>query len=147
MFGRWIVVGGGSLPLPLVYVDDVVDALVLGATRPGLEGKLVNLVDPAVVTQREFVRIAQSARPNIKASYVPKLVLMTAAIGIEALGHLLKRGVPLSRYRIRSIRPLSNFDQTAAQEQLAWTPRVGVAEGLRRTFAASQTVKSSSLPI
>jgi nucleoside-diphosphate-sugar epimerase len=146
MFGRWIVVGFGSLPLPLVYVDDVVDALLLGSSRPGVEGALVNLVDPAMVTQREFIRIAQAARPNIKASYVPKFVLMTASVGIEALGRLLKRAVPLSRYRIRSIRPLANFDQSAVQEKLGWTPRVGVAEGLRRTFAPSPPMPSTSLP-
>jgi predicted dehydrogenase/nucleoside-diphosphate-sugar epimerase len=145
MFGRWIVVGSGSLELPLVYVDDVVDALLLGSSRSGLEGKLINLVDPAVVTQREFVQIVRGAKPNIKVSYVPKSVLMTAAVGIEALGRLLNRSVPLSRYRIRSIRPLHNFDQTAAQEQLGWTPRVGVAEGLRRTFAVSWTMQSPSL--
>ncbi len=144
MFGRWIVVGSGYLPLPLVYVDDVVDALLLGSARPGLEEKLVNLVDPAIVTQREFITIAHRARPNIKAWYVPKAMLMVAAVGVEGLGRLLKRSVPLSRYRIRSIRPLSNFDQSAVQELLGWTPRVGVAEGLRRTFADPQTMQPSS---
>jgi predicted dehydrogenase/nucleoside-diphosphate-sugar epimerase len=146
MFGRWIVVGNGSLPLPLVYVDDVVDALLLGSSKPGLEGKLVNLVDPAGVTQRRFIQIARAARPEIKVSYVSKAVLMTAAVGIEALGRLLRRSVPLSRYRIRSIRPLSNFDPTAAQEQLGWSPLVGAAEGLRRTFAVSGAIQSSSSP-
>ncbi len=146
IFGRWIVVGNGSLPLPLVYVDDVVDALLLGVSRPGLEGALVNLVDPAGVTQREFVRIAQAAQPKLKVWYVPRPVLMIAAVGIEALGHLLKRNVPLSRYRIRSIRPLGNFDLTAVRELLGWTPRVGAAQGLRRTFEPSQSMQSSSLP-
>jgi len=56
MFGRWIVVGSGSLALPLVYVDDVVDALLLGSSRPGLEGKLVNLVDPAVINSANSSR-------------------------------------------------------------------------------------------
>ncbi|MGC9158928.1 MAG: NAD-dependent epimerase/dehydratase family protein, partial [Terracidiphilus sp.] len=143
--GRWIVVGNGSLPLPLVYVDDVLDALLLASWRPGMEGKLIHVVDPAVVTQRELIRLAQAAKPKIKASYVPGPVLMAAAIGIEALGRLLHRGVPLSRYRIRSIRPLSHFDQTAAR-QLGWTPRVGVAEGLRRTFPAAPVVQSASSP-
>jgi 2-alkyl-3-oxoalkanoate reductase len=142
MFGRWIVVGNGSLLLPLVYVDDVVDALLLGSSQPGLEGKLVNIVDPALITQREFIDVARGAKPNIKASFVPKAVLMAAAVGIEALGRMLKRNVPLSRYRIRSIRPLHNFDQTAAQDQLGWTPRVGVVEGLRRTFTTSETEHS-----
>jgi predicted dehydrogenase/nucleoside-diphosphate-sugar epimerase len=134
MFGRWIVVGNGSLPLPLVYVDDVVDALLLASSQTGIEGLLVNLVDPAEVSQRQFVAMAQASRPNVKAMYVPKPVLMTAAVGIEALGRALKRSVPLSRYRIQSIRPLAHFDQTVARDRLGWTPRVGVAEGLRRTF-------------
>jgi predicted dehydrogenase/nucleoside-diphosphate-sugar epimerase len=146
MFGRWIVVGTGSKPLPLVYVDDVVDALLLGASQPGLEGKLVNLVDPAVVTQREFIRKVRAAKPNIKALYVPKPILMAAAVGIELLSRLLKRGAPLSRYRIRSIRPLKNFDQTAARESLGWEPRVGTVEGLRRTFSLSEQPPSTSLP-
>jgi nucleoside-diphosphate-sugar epimerase len=144
MLGRWIVVGSGLLPLPLVYVDDVVDALLLGSSQPGAQGLLVNLVDPAQVTQRDFIRMAQAAKPEIKASYVPKVVLMTAAIGIEMLGRILKRQVPLSRYRIRSIRPLSNFDQSVAQKQLGWVPRIGVAEGLRRTFVVAPP--SSPLP-
>ena len=140
MFGRWIVVGSGSLLLPLVYVDDVVDALLLGASREGLHGAVVNLVDPGEVTQREYIDFARSASPAIRAAYVPKNILMVAAVGIELLGHVLKRSVPLSRYRIRSIVPLSNFDQTAAKELLGWMPRVGVREGLQRTFAAPQPI-------
>lgn len=143
MFGRWIVVGRGSLKLPLVYVDDVVDALLLGATQPGIEGVLINLVDPTAVTQRDYIRRAQIAEPTVKAMYVPKPVLMMAAVGVEGLGALLKRGVPLSRYRIRSIRPLCNFNLTVARERLGWAPRVGVEEGLRRTFATTNPAKLS----
>ncbi len=146
MFGRWIFVGFGTLPLPLVYVDDVVDALLTASSRAGLEGKLVNLVDPATVTQREYVRIAKRSDSSIKAWYVPKAVLMTASVGIEMLGRILKRGVPLSRYRIKSIKPLHNFDQTAVHELLEWNPRVGVIEGLRRTFPIPQD-KPQSLPL
>ena len=144
MFGRWIVVGRGSLTLPLVYVDDVVDALLLGANQPGIEGALVHLVDPVTIAQREYIRCAQGSDPTIKAWFVPKPVLMTAAVGIEWLGALLKRSVPLSRYRIRSIRPLCNFDLTAARERLGWAPRIGTAEGLRRTFPSSASAKVSS---
>src|SRR5215472_14446694 len=31
--GKWVVIGSGNIPLPLVYVDDVVDALLLAASR------------------------------------------------------------------------------------------------------------------
>lgn len=143
MFGRWIVVGNGKLHLPLVYVDDVVDALLLAASQSGLEGVIVNLVDPSSVTQREFVDVVQSAGFQIKVSYIPRFLLMSAATVVELLGRMLKRGVPLSRYRIRSIQPLHDFDLTAARELLGWSPQVGVAEGLRRTFSSSTKTSSS----
>jgi nucleoside-diphosphate-sugar epimerase len=137
MFGCWVVVGSGSLPLPLVYVDDVVDGLIQAALRPSLEGTVINLVDGTRITQREYIRASRFARPNVKVVYVPKVVMMMAAVAIEALGRILKRNVPLSRYRIQSLRPLSNIDQTAAKARLGWVPRVGAIEGMRRAFLAN----------
>ena len=59
---------------------------------------------------------------------------MLLASGVEFLGKLLHRPVPLTRYRVRSLRPLANFDVAAARDGLGWQPRVGVHEGLDRTF-------------
>jgi nucleoside-diphosphate-sugar epimerase len=42
--------------------------------------------------------------------------------------------MPLTRYRVRSLRPLSNFDLSAARTRLGWTPRVGLKQGLDITF-------------
>ena len=50
------------------------------------------------------------------------------------LGKALKRDVPLTRYRMHSLRPLTNFDTAAARDVLGWTPRVGVRKGLDITF-------------
>jgi predicted dehydrogenase/nucleoside-diphosphate-sugar epimerase len=142
IFGRWIVVGRGSHALPLVYVDDVADALRLAATQPEVEGVLMNLVDPSVITQREYIRSVQAVGPKIKVWYVPEPVLLIAAVGIELLCTLLKRSAPLSRYRIRSIRPLCDFDLTVARDRLGWTPQIGIEEGLRRTFSSTEGGKA-----
>jgi nucleoside-diphosphate-sugar epimerase len=61
---------------------------------------------------------------------------MGLAWGVELLGKLLKREVPLTRYRVRSLRPLANFDISAANNELGWKPRVGVERGLQQTFGA-----------
>ncbi|MEO7679931.1 MAG: NAD-dependent epimerase/dehydratase family protein, partial [Sphingomonas sp.] len=44
--GRWIAVGAPSQSLPLVYVDDVVDALLLASSEPAAVGRIFNVVDP-----------------------------------------------------------------------------------------------------
>jgi nucleoside-diphosphate-sugar epimerase len=57
-----------------------------------------------------------------------------AATGLELLGRLLGRRVPLTRYRLRSIKGIRHFDCSAARDRLGWTPRTGVREGLRKTY-------------
>lgn len=68
---------------------------------------------------------------------VPVKVFMGLAYGVELLGKALKRDVPLTRYRVRSLRPLSNFDLTEARTRLGWEPRVGLARGLDATFGSA----------
>jgi nucleoside-diphosphate-sugar epimerase len=133
--GRWTVVGSGNALLPLVYVDDVVSALLLAAEKPGVEGHLFHLVDAELVTQRDYVEAARRyLGKGLTVFYMPSSLMMALAICVETLGRILGRGVPLNRYRVRSIRPLSVCDCRAAIEKLGWKPPVGTREGLRRTF-------------
>lgn len=133
--GRWLAIGEGSQSLPLVYVDDVVDALMLAADTPSIEGKLFNVVDTSPITQQDYlIRAKYRLGKQLKVMRVPRWLFMTLGFGVELLGKLLKRDVPLTRYRIRSLRPLANFDTRAAREELGWTPRVGVERGLDATF-------------
>lgn len=131
--GRWLVVGSGNRFLPLVYVDDVADALILAGEKEGVEGSVFQLVDSTPVTQKEFVSFVQRSRP-VKASFVPEWFMMLMATGVETLGKILKRGVPLTKYRVKSIFPLENFDNSAAEQRLGWRPAIGTHEGLARTF-------------
>jgi len=132
--GRWLVMGSGRVPLNLVYIEDAVDALLLAATRPLASGLVFQLVDPATLTQREYMEAAQRHGSAPRVSYVPRLALCTLALGVELLARMLRRDLPLSRYRLRSLAPISPFDGSAARDRLGWTPAVGTREGLLRTF-------------
>ncbi|MBV8206213.1 MAG: NAD-dependent epimerase/dehydratase family protein [Acidobacteria bacterium] len=151
--GRWNVVGNGDRLLPLVYVDDVVDALQRAAVSPDCVGHIFNIVDSETVTQREYIAALQPyLQGKVKVHYVSPLVLGALALVCEAAERALKRPLPLSRYRIRSIRPLSPFDVTAARNQLQWTPRVGARQALAMAahwnsrVADSEIAESSSHP-
>ena len=133
--GRWTVVGNGQHLLPLVYVDDVVDGLVAaGSAGPDAVGQVVHLVDPAPITQNEFVERAQRGLPSLKAGRMPRWLMMFMARGIEFMGGLLKREMPLSRYRVASLKPPYPFDVSLAARVLGWTPRVGTRAGLEKTY-------------
>jgi predicted dehydrogenase/nucleoside-diphosphate-sugar epimerase len=133
--GRWIAVGSGAQTIPLVYAEDVVDALVLAAEAPAAIGRTFNVVDPQPITQQAYLaRCKRRLGDELKIVRVPTWVFMGLGFGVEMLGKALKREVPLTRYRVRSLRPLANFDTSAAQEGLGWMPATGIDKGLDVTF-------------
>ena len=132
--GRWLVVGSGEHHVPLVYIDNVVDALMLAAEKELPNGSIFQLVDPEGIRQREYVEYAVRAGRPVRASYVPAWFLKLAGFGVETLGKLLKRAVPLTPYRVKSITPLWPCDCTAAHTNLGWQPRVSIREGMALTY-------------
>ena len=135
--GRWIAVGPGSQAIPLVYIEDVVDALLLAAERENAVSRCFNVVDPRETRQDEYLSaVGRRAEEGPNVYRVPSSIFLALAGVVEVLGKLLGRAVPLTRYRARSLRPLANFRLDAVRQDLGWEPRVGVANGLARTFPA-----------
>ena len=128
--GRYVILGDGHLVLPLVYVEDVVDAILLAAKR---DTGLFHIVDTGTITQEQLTR--RVAGRNATIITIPLPVVYLLAIGVELLGKLLKRSVPLTRYRLKSALAPIVFDCSAAKNELGWKPRIGIEEGLKLTLA------------
>ena len=95
---------------------------------------MFQLVDPAAVDQAGYVEYCRLKNP-VRVSRVPRVVLYGLALGLECLGRLLKRNVPLTRYKVRSVRSPAAFDCAEVGRALGWSPRVGTEEGLKATFS------------
>jgi hypothetical protein len=96
-----------------------------------------NIVDSEAVTQREYIaacRLAGNAKPSL---YVPYTVMFVCSWACEILAKVLGRTLPLSRYRVRSIRPLGPFDLAKAEQVLGWKPSCGTIKGLQLSFRAT----------
>jgi len=52
------VLGDGKLELPLVYIDDVVDAILLAAKSPLHKGEVIQIIDPEHLTQEDVLGLA-----------------------------------------------------------------------------------------
>jgi len=128
--GRYVILGNGQLVLPLVYVEDVVDAILLAAKRGT---GLYHIVDTSKITQAQLTR--RVAGENAKIVTIPFPLVYAIGLSVELLGKFLKRSVPLTRYRLQSALAPIEFDCTAAAKELGWKPRVGIEEGLKRTLA------------
>src|SRR6059058_4247357 len=54
-FGMFIQVSGSN-PLPLTFVDNCAEAIVLAGLKPGVEGEIFNVVDDELPTGRQFLK-------------------------------------------------------------------------------------------
>jgi UDP-glucose 4-epimerase len=109
--GKPFEVWGGEQKRDFTYVDDVVAAMLLAATSETANGKIYNLGGTEVVTLTELAELTVEANGG---------------------GHFEQHAFPADRKRI----DIGDYyaDDRLIRSELGWAPRVGLAEGLGRTF-------------
>ncbi|GAB4538517.1 MAG: hypothetical protein Tsb0020_52640 [Haliangiales bacterium] len=126
---RWLVLGDGELVLPLVYIDDVVHAIMLAAAAPLTRGEVIQIIDPEPMTQNQVLELMGG---DSHVTRVPRPVIFFAGKLSEPVFGALGRQSPVAVYRLKSAMAKLGFESDRAQSLLAWKPVVGVREGLRR---------------
>ena len=134
--GRWLVLGDGTLELPLVYIDDVVDSIMASIERRLTKGEIIQIIDPVHLTQQEVLELAGGGKPVLR---VPRAVVFALGkLSEKPLGMLGKQS-PVAKYRLESALAQLHYESDRAQQLLGWTPRVGVREGIRRVSGGPAT--------
>ena len=130
---RWLILGDGKLPLPLVYIEDVVDAIMQAAESDLKAGEIIQIIDNDVLTQNEVLDLMDGRTPVLR---VPRSVVFFAGRLSEPVLGALGRPSPVALYRLKSAMARLRFASDNAHSLLSWQPRVGVREGIRRELAA-----------
>ena len=128
-----------------VYVDNAADAHLLAADRlaPGsaVAGKVYFIAQGEPVPMWDMVnRLLQAAGAPAVTRTVPVWLALWLASGFEASHRWLRSpGEPrLTRFVVREMSTAHWFDLDAARHDLAYVPRVTIAEGLERLRASMQ---------
>jgi nucleoside-diphosphate-sugar epimerase len=130
--GRWLVLGDGTLELPLVYIDDVVDAITASIAKQLTHGEVIQLIDPDHLTQEDVLALAGGAKPILR---VPRPFVFALGKLSELPLAALGRQSPVAVYRLKSALARLHYESDRAQLLLGWHPKVGVREGIKRMQA------------
>jgi nucleoside-diphosphate-sugar epimerase len=127
---------GRSNSLPLTYVDNCADAIVLAGLTPGVDGEIFNIVDDDLPTSRKFLRLYKKNVRRFFSVTVPFPAAFLFCLAWEKY----------SKWSEGQLPPVFNLRRCAAEWQgqaysneklkrlLGWFPRVGFEEASQRYF-------------
>ena len=143
IFAYFRLVRGGLRPelvpasrLSMVYVGNLVDALLLALDRPQRCGQRVyHVADHGVLTMNTVARwIAEAYGQRALRVPVPRAALTVAGLPLAAAGRLLHRDLLLSRDKLREIaQPAWLLAATRIGAQLGYRPRLGTRAAIALT--------------
>jgi nucleoside-diphosphate-sugar epimerase len=134
--GRGIIVGRGDNVLPLVYVTDVVQGLLLALDHKRAVGEAFNITNDRPLTQQEFFEaIARAIKAKPPRLHVPYHALYAAGYAAERLASLRSSGArpPITRLGVAFLGTANLYSIDKVRRELGYRPRVALLEGIRLT--------------
>ncbi|MBN2583342.1 MAG: NAD-dependent epimerase/dehydratase family protein [Planctomycetes bacterium] len=145
--GRFKFIGDGNQPLTLVFVRNLVEALVLAAAKDGTEGQVFMITDGESVTRRELVEMACEEMGYRKpTTCVPVPVAKMLLPLVEWLGKVRKKRPILNRFQMKFMTTPMTFNIAKARTVLGYAPVEPPRESLRKTIRWYRDHHSEMLP-
>lgn len=132
--GKLVLPAGGKNAFDLTYVDNVVHAMLLATEKPLKSGSIFNITNHeplplATTLQALFAQTGTSCQ--IKSAPYP--LLYAVALGLEKWAMIQKKEPLLTRYSLGAAYFTMILNNERAQNELGYTPRYSMAEGIART--------------
>ena len=129
---------GGSNHLPLTYVDNCAEAIVLAGLVPGAENEIYNIVDDDLPSSRQFLSLYKKHVRRFRSLYVPRPVSFALCYFCERYSRWSRGQLPpvFNRLVWHAYWKRTAYTNSKLKQKLGWTPSVSTAEGLNRFFAS-----------
>ena len=136
---------GGSNRIPLTYIDNCSDAIVLAGVTPGVDGEVFNIVDDDLPSSRQFLRQYKRNVKRFTSIYIPRSVSYVLCRLWEKYSNWSEGQLPpvFNRRRWNSEWKKTRYSNEKLKAKLGWTPKVSMQEGLRRYFAGCREGQSA----
>ncbi len=132
--GRFVMLGSGNVLYQLVYIDDLVEGIILCGERDNALGNVYILTGEPVITLNEFVRyVADAVGVEPPRRRLPLWPVKLAAHVCEAVCLPLRISPPIYPRRVDFFCKDRAFRIDKAKRELGFQPRVEPGEGLKRT--------------
>lgn len=135
-FGVFLHLGHGNR-MPLTYVENCAEAIVLAGLRAGVDGQVINVIDDDLPTSREFIRLYKNRVNGFVSIPVPYPTFYVFSSLWERYSTWSEGQLPpvFNRQSCRTYYGGNTYSNTKAKSLLGWRPRVGMSDALELFFA------------
>lgn len=133
--GKMPIIGSGHNHVPLIYVRDVAQGILLASEVEQAVGRAYLLVNDEPVTQLDyFTAIARALGVEPPRLHIPYRLALALGATAEIAGHLahMQQPPPLMRFGLQQIGGENRFLISRARSELSFSPRVNLADGVRQ---------------
>lgn len=132
------VVSSPGYRVPLIYVENAADAVVLAGTVPDVERGIFNVIDDPDLTQERYFRTLSEVRPRpLRVVYLPVSLISPAVRAVDFVHRLVKRRPWTVAYQLLRSERSARYSTDAARTRLGWTPTVDLRTSLEESLRTS----------
>jgi nucleoside-diphosphate-sugar epimerase len=132
--GVFRMIGSGEVLYHMVYVEDLVDGILLCGASEQATGEVFILASERPYTLNSITKaIAETLGVELSSFRIPATPVYLASMLCEFACRPFGIHPPLYRRRVDFFRKTRAFSIEKAQRVLEFSPQVGLEEGLRRT--------------
>ena len=137
-FGFFIHLGGSNV-LPLTFVDNCAEAIVLAGITAGVDGEIFNIVDDELPTSRQFLRIYKRIAGPFFSVRVPYFFTSALCAAWEKYSTWSKGQLPpvFNRRRCAADWKGNRFSNQKLRQLLGWKPRVNMEDAMASLLTQS----------
>ena len=129
---------GASNTIPLTYVDNCAEAIVLAGLKKGVDGEVFNVVDDDLPSSRQFLRLYKQNVRRFKSLNVPRfasyaLCYLWERYSAWSQGQLLP---VFNRRHWHAYWKKTHYSNAKLKTRVGWAPHVPTTQALKRYFDA-----------
>lgn len=130
-------VDGGKYLMAPVYVDNLVQAILLAAESNRAAGQVYNVVDDGKVTWKEYIEwMCEDLNCRTPWLSVPRWIAWPLAVVMDSSAKFMKKkeSPMINKYRVRVVMKHHHYSTEKAKRELGYRPEISTREGIKRTI-------------
>ena len=127
--GTPVIFGDGLGHTYPIFIDNLVDGMLLTAVHPQAVGEAYNMVEPAITFNQFFGHYGDMCNQK------PRRLPYWAASSLVVINKLFNLKLPINRDRIKRYKLKVQYPATKAETQLGYKIRTSIPDGMAQTEA------------